>query len=478
MRLFIPKFRSIHHVGVVLILVWVCTFYFQERLVPYFTSRRCGWPVVQNEQPQTTNVLLVADPQLIDNHTYTGRNSMLLGLSKHTVDVYLKKNYQAIIRQLEPDYVVFLGDYLDNGRSSSDKYYERELRRFNGIFYNKFSKKYKLNENYLVNTPGNHDIGFGDGVKPPARERFKASFAPPNKVHTISGVDFIALDTLSLSSTKPEINSESKQFLELLGSLSNPKVLLSHVPLYRDPSMGCGPLREGKFNGDAQGYQYKSSISPEISSQILTTVRPEVIFTGDDHDYCDIVHEETGSREIMVKSISMAMGIKYPAVQLLSFTNTDKFTYSTEMCYLPTPYLNVAHYVLLSIITGLIILIWNTKQKSPRYNYSSILPMVDTNTTPSATAKKISNFLQEQEISDMSPASTASYYLHSSNTFSTTRKNTDKFRTSKIGVEIQRLKTKAIIFLRRWNIVSFLKHSFYMAISVIGIYYLGFCLTL
>ena len=477
MRVFIPKFRSIHHVGAVLILIWICVFYFQERLVPYLTIKKCGWPILEDE-PFSTKVLLVADPQLIDNHTYPSRNQMLLGLSKHTVDTYLKKNYQTIIRQLQPGYVVFLGDYLDNGRSSSDKYYERELRRFKRIFYSKFSKTYKYNEKFLVNTPGNHDIGFGDGVKLDSRQRFSTSFAPPNKIHTIEGVEFISLDTLSLSSTKPEINSESQAFLELFEKSSNPRILLSHVPLYRDKSLSCGPLREGVFNGDALGYQYKSTISSDITSRILEKIKPNLIFTGDDHDYCDIIHRETNSREIMVKSISMAMGIKYPAVQLLTFSNSNKFSYSTGMCYLPTPYINVIYYVLLSVFTGFVILIWNTKQKSARYNYSSILPMIDTE-TPSATAKKISNFLEEQELSDMSsPRSSSSYYLQSSNTLSDPRKSSAKFHNSKFGVAFYRHKSKMTMFLRRWNVISFLKHSFYMGLSVISIYYVGFCLTL
>ena len=54
-----------------------------------------------------------------------------------------------------------------------------------------------------------------------------------------------------------------------------------------------------------------------LSRDILNQIQPDITFTGDDHDYCDIQHEN-GYREITVKSISMAMGKKYPAVQLLS----------------------------------------------------------------------------------------------------------------------------------------------------------------
>ena len=118
-----------------------------------------------------------------------------------------------------------------------------------------------------------------------------------------------------------------------MSAKSKPRVLLTHIPLYRDPSLSCGPLREtAYFDVNGYGYQYKNSVEESLSNEILNKIQPDITFTGDDHDYCDIQHEG-GYREITVKSMSMAMGKKYPAVQLLSFTNNQEFQYETDICF-------------------------------------------------------------------------------------------------------------------------------------------------
>ena len=102
-----------------------------------------------------TNILLIADPQLIDNHTYPGRNELLLKLSKHTVDTYIKKNYNELLDQLQPNYIMFLGDLLDNGRDATDEYFAQE--------YNRFKRIFRPLDKMFLNVPGNHDIDLAMG---------------------------------------------------------------------------------------------------------------------------------------------------------------------------------------------------------------------------------------------------------------------------------------------------------------------------
>ncbi|ODV80549.1 Metallo-dependent phosphatase [Suhomyces tanzawaensis NRRL Y-17324] len=473
-RVFIPKFRSIHHLVVILLIVWIGTFAYHERLAPGSAARHCLWPAVQ----APTNVLLVADPQLIDNHTYPGRFGPLLTLSQHTVDAYLKRNYKALLTSLKPDYVVFLGDLLDNARDSSDAYFANEHRRFQGIFQTPYP--YQQGSNLLLNTPGNHDIGFGDGVNQAARTRFINTYGDVNTVTTIADVDFYSLDSLSYSADAVEINHEARAFVGSVGPKSRPRILLSHVPLYRDSAKSCGPLRESAYMDVAgHGYQYKNNLDQELSRTLIQNIQPDVIFSGDDHDYCDIVHAPVDgleTREITVKSISMAMGIKYPAVQLLSFNSNTTLTYDTQICYLQTPYINVANYIFLAVATGLLVLLWNIKQKSPRYTYSSILPMTD-EYKPSANARKISNFLKEQDQLDVPDGPTrtnsSSYYLYSSNSYTT--KSSSNSGLSNI---FSKAKTAITVFVRKWNLLPFFKHSMLLGTLVICIYYFGFILTL
>ena len=106
------KLKSTHFLLLMLLVIWVLTFYLQERYLTAATILKCQWPQLSTSLSQT-NILLIADPQLIDNHTYPGRYELLLKLSKHTVDTYIKKNYNELLDQLQPNYLMFLGDLME-----------------------------------------------------------------------------------------------------------------------------------------------------------------------------------------------------------------------------------------------------------------------------------------------------------------------------------------------------------------------------
>ncbi|CUM67901.1 uncharacterized protein PRCAT00005612001 [Priceomyces carsonii] len=517
-----PNIRSLNHLLLIILFSWLILFYVNERLLPKYAAKSCKWPKLEassdtqkefkNDQDQdkisearATNVLFIADPQLIDNHTYPSRNQILLKLSEHTVDIHLKKNYNAFMSQLKPDYIFFLGDYLDNGRSSSRKYYKGQLKRFNRIF-KKF--KYKKNKNYFTNVAGNHDIGWADGVKIPSRKRFAKNFGKPNGIKLINNVDFITLDTISLSSSIEGIYRDARLFLDLNFGESivktNPRILLSHVPLFRDvEKYKCGPLRENPKFFTHGGYQYKLALEPDISTEIIRKVKPDLIFTGDDHDYCDITHEEVEDqrvREIAVKSISMAMGIRYPGVQILTFVNENNedynlgnnFRYETKLCYTQTPYYNIISYVILAVISSLMIWYWDIMQ-SANHGYT-ILPYVNGATEPSfasasqkektSNLKKISKFIKDQDDESYKYNTGFSKYTSSAprGSWLTNVINRIKLRTRFKFPIIDKFKLKSspivCISLKKLNLGSFLKHSILMAIVVISVYYLGFCLTL
>lgn len=126
-----------------------------------------------------------------------------------------------------------------------------------------------------------------------------------------------------------------------------PSILLSHVPLYRPKDTPCGPLRErfppsttpneaGEYLDKdppnairvEAGLQYQNVLTPEVSSELVEMIGDvEYAFSGDDHDYCELVHRgytsprEGGIREITVKSFSWAMGVRRPGFLLVSLWN-------------------------------------------------------------------------------------------------------------------------------------------------------------
>lgn len=480
MNILIRKVKSLHQVIAFILGLWVITFFFHERFVPYRLANKCNWgdvsqvPVdasfstdddTKTSDNQLTNILFITDPQLIDGHTYRGRNKYLLKLSQHTVDVYLRKNFKAMVNHLRPNYIYFLGDYLDNGRSSTDEYFHGQYKRFKTIFpHQKFG--YTKDVNFITEVPGNHDIGVANGVKVDSRDRFEKTFGLGNSIRNINGVDIISIDSPSLIATEPEINSNVKQFIEKNFGDSivktNPRILLSHIPLYRDPTVEkCGPLREAPGFILSKGYQYKLFVDYDISAELIRQIKPDLIFSGDDHDYCDVSHNGQ-AREITVKSISMAMGIWYPGVQLLSFKSSqDQLNYDTQLCYLPTPYLNIIHYVVVAIVSGLILLWWNINQRQ-RFNYS-ILPLQNINNN----SKKISNFLKDQD----NESSTATSLNYLPNYTNTTKKKPSP------AVKLNTAISTIIQSTKKLNFFQFIRHSLILVIIVISIYYC-FCITI
>lgn len=172
-----------------------------------------------------------------------------------------------------------------------------------------------------------------------------------HRIEDVEKADFANQPTLDPGENAPEL----------------PTILLTHVPLYRPPGTPCGPLREHwpptkppKGQTDpvipdhrnaisvARGYQYQNVLSEIDSVKIIKSVGNVVhVFSGDDHDYCEVVHSssQSGVREITVKSISMAMGVPTPGFLMVSLHNpidsdgrplaSGQATLKTHLCLLP-----------------------------------------------------------------------------------------------------------------------------------------------
>ncbi|KXT01630.1 hypothetical protein AC578_8021 [Pseudocercospora eumusae] len=161
-----------------------------------------------------------------------------------------------------------------------------------------------------------------------------------------------------------------------------PIILLSHIPFFRNPDVDCGKWRErGKAIPLSAGYQYQNVLTPALSNMIAKKVSRigdiQHIFSGDDHDYCDISHrfnvgrwsEETQKenivmravREITVKSFSWAMGVRKPGFLLLSLWNpvddkgrtigTPLPTIQSQLCLLPDQLSIFINYARLLVLT-------------------------------------------------------------------------------------------------------------------------------
>lgn len=359
-------FNRVPRLLLVLTIYWWCLVHYMEKVRPHRAMNLCQWHNWEHWDKTATphRVAFIADPQLVDDHTYPTMPRWLYYLVRKMSDNYLHINYKHLQSELNPNTTIFIGDLFDGGREWEDQDWEEEFRRFNRIFpENPERPSYR-------GLPGNHDIGF-QNISLTNVERFAAHFGAANDVFELGNHTFIQLDTISLSHPDDEVNKAAREFFEARKAETDsklPKILLTHVPLYRDPNAElCGPGRETtKRFPIMRGHQYQTVIEfYPWTEDILKKINPILVFSGDDHDFCDVTHVDYAdnsrrlAREISCKTFSMTNGIKRPAVQLLSLYNPadsspEKPSYETTMCYLPRPYLGAQLYVasmIMSIIS-------------------------------------------------------------------------------------------------------------------------------
>ena len=375
-----------------LLLLWFMVIHYFERVRVKSAMDACQWENWENWPEQRAHikphrVVFIADPQLVDDHTYPKLPRALNYLIRKMSDNYLYINHKFMQAYLDPDTTIFVGDLFDGGREWDDNAWLEEYERLNRIF------PQKTNRRSYRSLPGNHDIGF-QNISLHNQRRFTAFFGEANDYFELGNHTFIQIDTISLSHEDPEVNREATEFLSTVGQKllpEMPRIVLTHVPLYRDPNVElCGPGRESKRPFPLQrGFQYQTVIDYKYSEQILKNLRPILVFSGDDHDYCDIVHvdyldnSKKLAREISCKTPSMTNGINYPAYQLLSLNNpydkhsttlNDLKTYETMMCYLPNPYRGVKVYGILLVISFALFYLCITHPKSVQDFIESIYP--------------------------------------------------------------------------------------------------------
>jgi hypothetical protein len=151
-----------------------------------------------------------------------------------------------------------------------------------------------------------------------------------------------------------------------------PKILISHIPLARPEASRCGPLRERGRILKGAGPGYQNLLGSETSRFLLDILRPVVVFSGDDHDYCEHKHPQ-GVREVTLKSFSSSTGIRRPGFQLLSLIPpheaTTSKTHADRPCFLPDQagvYYTV--YLPVAILTFVYLFSTNIKAAWRRWN--------------------------------------------------------------------------------------------------------------
>ncbi|OWZ30947.1 hypothetical protein C347_04099 [Cryptococcus neoformans AD2-60a] len=342
------------------------------------------------QAPPPTHVVLIADPHVPHARlSYPSGNPWLNWAKQQMDELFMRKSWNVVMRLGRVDQVLVLGDMLDSGRGvMSDEEYVEYIALFRSIF-----QLPPTTPMHFV--PGNHDISLvpNGRFSSQARLRYQQHFKTPNTVLPISNHSFILLDAVGLVEEDYRRYASEMQFgewdgvkggvIEFVKDLRDnpppgPKILLSHIPLARPEGAACGPLREKGRISKGAGPGYQNLLGSETSKFLLDAIQPNIVFSGDDHDYCDYVHKGN-IREVTVKSFSSSTGIRRPGLQLLSLVpppteSTARLlpTHADRPCFLPDQlgvYWRV--YLPLAILTALYLFITNLRSAYLRWDRSS-----------------------------------------------------------------------------------------------------------
>ncbi|KAI0245185.1 hypothetical protein BJV78DRAFT_606747 [Lactifluus subvellereus] len=326
---------------------WLALIVWGELGVFFYTLSVCRWPKLHNRADLLgtgpTRVLLVADAQVPSPHAHSRTLSELFH------DVYMRRAWQ-VTHRLHPHLVFFLGDMLKNGRSvESDDEFAAYVQHFKQVF----SLEPGVEARYL---PGNTDVGLGvsNAFSKHVRQRYERYFGGVNQHLTMANHSLVLLDSPGIVDEDYMRAGHGTSFeewiplrdgpIEFVKGLAaeeqvRPAILFSHIPLHRAESKKCGPLRERGTIHRGVGHGWQKTLGKQTSSFLLESLRPVVVFSADDRDYCDVRHTVPGSgeeiHEITVKSFSPARHITQPGFHLLSLHSGPSPMHAHVPCLLP-----------------------------------------------------------------------------------------------------------------------------------------------
>ncbi|XP_054781516.1 uncharacterized protein C630.12 [Prosopis cineraria] len=374
---------------VLLCIAWALILLYGEMfayLVPSFFT--CSWPHLRSSSSNSTvdylKVAVIADPQLMDKTSLRlPPESLALQIAEFYTDLYMQRAFFASVLPFKPDVMLFLGDYFDGGPYLTDEEWKKSFSRFRHIFGLNEQGRYAEMQVYYI--PGNHDIGYeyDHAQRPEVIRRYEETFGIRNYRFTIGKVDFIAIDAQTVDGhPKKHLVSEAWEFMRnvSVGDDVHPRVLLTHIPLYRPDDTHCGPHRNSPAinqrvsrTSSDNDIRYQNYVSEDSSKSIMDMIKPKLILSGHDHDQCTITHQSKFGpiKEHTLGTISWQQGNLYPSFMLLSVSNstlpnssTSEDALLTHLCSLPMQTHIYIGYAVLFVLTLLAALFWPTSGTS------------------------------------------------------------------------------------------------------------------
>lgn len=373
----------------VMCLIWAATLLYGEMFAFWVPSMwSCSWPHLRHRSMSEVEyssdyvkVAVLTDPQVMDRTSLPlAPKSLTLEIVEFYTDLFMRRSMLASVLPFQPDVILFLGDYFDGGPSLSNEEWQESLSRFKHIFNLNMLERSTNTQVYYLS--GNHDIGYAasHSYMPEVIKRYEKEFRSRNYRFTVGNVDFIAVDAQTLDgNSQGNLTTASWDFVKNVSKdgSSTPRVLLTHIPLYRPDWTSCGPHRSSPIINQrvsraarSQEIMYQNYLTEETSNNLLDMVKPVLILSGHDHDQCTVTHiSKYGQvREHTLGTISWQQGNLYPSFMLLSASNHALHNVSskenavlTHLCFLPMQTHIYIWYISLFVLTLLALLLWPTK---------------------------------------------------------------------------------------------------------------------
>ncbi|KFK35701.1 hypothetical protein AALP_AA4G025800 [Arabis alpina] len=370
-----------HKLTVALCLIWAITILYGEMFAFWVPSLfTCSWPhhnLLKSDE-KFTKVAIVTDPQLMDKTSFRlSSKTLALEVAQFYTDINMRRSFVQSILPFEPEVVLFLGDYFDGGPFLPEDEWEESLSRFKHVFG--MNSEGKVGDVPTFYIPGNHDIGYSRVAshKLDVIDRYEKVFGNRNRRFMIGNVEFISIDAQAIDGNpQKDLALEVWKFVQNVSSdaTSHPRVLLTHIPLYRPDQTPCGPHRRASVidqrfwrHFQDQEVIYQNYVSQESSKKLLEMIKPVLVLSGHDHEQCTVTHKsETGSvTEHTLGTISWQQGNIYPSFMLLSVPNAVnqnssdlEETLHTQLCFLPCQLYIYMWYLSLFVFTLLALLLW------------------------------------------------------------------------------------------------------------------------
>ncbi|DBA01180.1 TPA: hypothetical protein N0F65_002315 [Lagenidium giganteum] len=274
-----------------------------------WTIGRCSFPVLSagDGVDNSLRVLIFSDMHLWDRSK--------TWMERVWVDWQLYLSLQTAIETQQPDVIIVLGDQFDKGGLPT------------------------TDDGWAL---GNHDSSFGRDIEMREVNRFELTFGPANRIAHFKGHTFVQVNTLALDSdvTHADVASEAKSWLSKLMTHDNQTnvVLLTHMPLHRDDDRACGWERlqeENSTNVDPPSHRYKDHhdvLSANLSSQLLTSIKPNIVLSGHTHAWCQYQHANTTAIEFTIPTASWGQR-QDPGYAVMTLRGSSS---AVRLCHLPS----------------------------------------------------------------------------------------------------------------------------------------------